>query len=69
MRTRDTDVTNKRLIATFNGDNIVAERVDGQLKIYQVGTGDIGTISVQDHSPNARANRTNSEFWRRQRGG
>jgi hypothetical protein len=42
-----TEVTNKTLIATFNGDNIVAEREDGELRIYLIGTGDIGEVQTQ----------------------
>ncbi len=42
------EVTKKTLIATFNGDNIVAEREDGELKIYLIGTGDIGEVQTED---------------------
>ncbi|HWY14266.1 MAG TPA: hypothetical protein VNX86_03900 [Rhizomicrobium sp.] len=41
------EVTNKTLIATFNGDNIVAEREGGELKIYLIGTGDIGEVQTR----------------------
>ena len=49
MRFRDVgEVTNKTLIATFSGNNLIAEREDGELKIYLIGTGDIGEVQTQD---------------------
>jgi hypothetical protein len=39
IRTRDED-KNRRLVATFPGENYVAEREGGELRIYLIGDAD-----------------------------
>ena len=69
--TRDEDLhQNKRLIATFPGQQYVAEREDGELRIYLVGEADdLARIaattdrSISMPSRLAALNRRNADFY------
>ncbi len=64
------EVTHKVKIAEFVGHNFIAERKDGVLEIYQIGT-DMSAGPVQVHDANVLAltprdlNRMNADFYGR----
>jgi hypothetical protein len=51
---RDQETTKKRLIATFAGEHFVAEREGGELRIYAVGTGELGAVVLDSAGQSER---------------